>query len=250
MLSHPQTTKHVVESKTPQSHSHLLISENLNSNNHLRTPALPTYIWTKDPSTVIQLSPNTSVTILAPGAFLELPTMYQSITSSTPPTTVDTVEESLSLHLLPFRTIVIVSENHRSSRLLPGPPGQGVVMMPSHLFNQGCHTPISLLPMTFCLRVHHCQRHSLLTRTNTSITTHPTNLRSATARGTIGHTRGRTIPWNEMSPTTMSPLPPTSTPYPFHLPGLRDLHPFKRRTFLAAPNEEFITIRGWALRRT
>jgi len=155
----------------------------------------------------------------------------------------DNVGEFLPLLVLHFRTIVIVTENHRSNPHPPDPPGQGVPMIPPHPSNQGCRTPISLLLMISHLQVLHNLRHNLLTRTNTFITTHPTNLRSV--RETVEHTRGHTILWNEMSPTTMSPPPPINFPYPSHPPGLRDLHPFKRRPFPSVRSgRDFIITRG------
>lgn len=253
VLFHPPTTKPVAGSKTRLYLFPLPITETLNSNNRPRAPVPPTHIRTKDPLTVIQLSQNTSVTILAPEVFLERPTTYQSITNLIPPATADSVGELFPLLLaLPFRTIVIANENHRSSRRLPDPPDQGVHMIPSHLFNKGCHTPITLLQTISRLPVRHSRRHNLLTRTNTSTTIYPTNLRSATARETVDHSRGRTIPWNETNPITMSPLPPT-TPCPSQFLGPRDLHPFKHRPFLAARSEigrGFIIISDSALRRT
>ena len=123
-------------------------------------------------------------------------------------------------------------------------------MMPPYLFNKACHTPINLLPTISSPQARRNHYHNLPTKTNTSITTYPTNLRSATARGTVDHTQGRTIPWSEMSRIT---LPPTHTPSPFHLPGLRDPLRFKRRPFPAAQSEierEFTITRGSAPRRT
>ena len=200
---------------------------------------------------VIQSSLNTFATILALEVFLERPTTCPSTTNPIPLPMVDSVGGSLPLLLAPhFRTIVIVTGSHKSSRRLPDPSGQEVAMIPSHLFNKPCHTPISLLPTISSLQVRRSRYHNLPTRTNTSITTYRTNLRSATARGTVDHTRGRTIPWNEMSPIT---LPPTPIPSPSHLPGLRDLHQFKHRPFPVARSEierEFTITRGSALRRT
>ena len=251
MSSRPPTTKRVAGSKTHLFHSPLPITEILSNSNHLRIPAPPTYTRTKDPSTAIQLSPNTFVTILAPEVFLEPPTIRQSISNPIPLAMVDSVGESLPLRLvLPFLMIVIGSEKCKSNHLPPDLPGQGVAMMPSHLSNQDRHTPISLLQMISRLQVHRNRRHNLPIRINISITLYPLNLRNTTATETVNHTRGRTIPYNEMSPITMSPLSPTSTRYLFHLPGLRDLHPSKHSPFLVARNEEFIITRGWVPRRT
>ena len=200
---------------------------------------------------MIQPSPNTFGTILAPEVFLERPTTRRSTTNPIPLPMVDSVGESLLLLLvLHFRTIVIVTGNYKSSRRLPDPPGQEVATMPSHLFNKACHTPINLLPTISSLQVRRSHYLNPPTKTNTFITTCPTNLRSVTARGTVDHTRGRTIPWNEMNPIT---LPPTHTPSPSHLPGLRELHQFKHRPFPAGRSEierEFTITRGSALRRT
>ena len=251
MPSHPPTKKHVAESKTRLSHSLLLTTETFNSNNHPRIHVRPTHIRTRDPSTVIQSSPNTFATILAPEVFLERPITWLSTTNHTPLPTVDSVGEFLPLPLvLHFRTIVIVTGSHKSSHHLPDPPGQEVVMMLSHLFNKACRTHTSLLPTICSPQVRRSHYRNPLTRTNTSITTSPTNLRSATGRGMVDHTQGRTIPWNEMSPIT---LPLTRTLSPSHLPGLRDLHRFKHRPFPVARSEierEFTITRGSALRRT
>ena len=241
--SHPPTTKHVAESKTRLFPSPL-ISENSNSSNNLITPALPTHTRTKDPLTAIQLLLNTFETILAPEVFLERPTVPQSFTNLFPPATAGSVGESLPLCLvLPFPTIAIVSEIHKFNRPLPDLPGQGVPMMPFPLFNQGCHTPISLLLTTSHLQAPYSHSHSLFTRNSTSATTHPTNLQSGIARGTIDHTRGHMTLWSETNLIIMLRLLPTNTPYRFRLPGLRDPHRSKHRAFLAAKSEDFIITR-------
>ena len=238
------TTKHVAGSKTRLFHSPLPTTENLNYTNQLITPVPPTHSRTKDPLTAIQLLLNTFETILAPGAFLERPTILQLIMNPIPPPTAGSVGESRPLRLLlPFRTI---------NRHLLGLPGQEVPMTPSPLSNQRCHTPISLLLMTSRLQVrhNHNHNHNPLSRNNTSATTRPMNLRSGTVTGTVDHTRGRTTLWSEMSLTTTLRLPPTNTPYQFHLPGHRDRRRSKRRVFLVVRNEEFTTIRGSVPRRT
>lgn len=236
------TTKHVAGSKTRLFHSPLPITENPNYTNQLITPVPPTHFRTKDPLTAIRLLLNTLETIPAPGAFLERPTILQLTMNPIPPPTVGSVGESRPLRLLlPFRTI-----NRRPLDLL----GQGVPMTPFPLSNQRCHTPISLLLMTSRLQVRHNRNHNPLSRNNTSATTHPMNLRSGIVRGTVDHTQGRTTLWSEMSLTTTPRLPPTNTPYQFHLPGHRDQHRSKRRVFLVVRNEEFTTIRGSVPRRT
>lgn len=247
--------KHVVESQTHLFRSPPPITGNFNSSNHPTTPARPTHIRTKEPSTAILLLRNIFVTILALEVFLERPTTYRSATNFTHPAMVDSVGESLPLRLAlpPFHTIVIASENHKSSHL-PDLPGQEVPMIPVRLSNQGCHIPTNLPPTISRLRVCRRHRHSPPTRTNTSITTYPTNPRSATARETVDHIQGgRTILWNETSPTTMSPPRLINSPHPSHLPGPRDLHPSKHRAFPVARIEtgrEFIITRGSAPRRT
>ena len=249
----PPTTKHVAGFKTRLFLSPLPIPETFNSNNRLRTPARPTHIRTKDPSTVIQLWQNIFATILALEVFLERPTISQPTTNSIPPAMVDSVGGSFPLLLaLPFRTIVIVSESYKSNRRLPDLPGQGVPMIPPHLSNQGYHTPISLLLTISRTRGRHSRRRNLLTRTNTPTTIYPTNPQNATVRGTLDHTRGHTIPRNEMSPIITVLLSPI-TPSLSHLPGLRDPHPFKPRPSPAARTEterDSTITRGWALRRT
>ena len=242
--SHPLTTKRVAGSKTHLFHSPLPTSENPINNNHLITPVLTTHTRTNDPSTAIQLSLNTFETILAPEVSLERPTTRQSTTNPIPPATVGSVGEYLPLRLvLPFRTIVIVSGSRPFNHRLPDLPGQGVPMMPFPLFNQGCRTPINFLPTISHLRVRHNRSRNPFTRNNTFVTTHPTSLWTATARGTVGRTRGRMTLWSETN-LTITRLPHTNTPYNFHLPGLRDLRQSKRRAFLPARSEEFITIRG------
>jgi hypothetical protein len=166
----PPTTKHVAGSKTRPFHCLLPITENLNSSNQLITPAPPIHIRTKDRSTAIRSLMSTFGIILAPGDFLEHPTIHQLITNLILPATAGIVGESLPLRLaLPFLTIAI----HKFSRRLHGLPGQGVPMTPLPLFKRGCHTPISLLLMIFRLRVPH--NHRPLIRNNTSITTPRTN---------------------------------------------------------------------------
>lgn len=236
------TTKHVAGSKTRLFHSPLPTIENPSCTNQLITPVPPTHSRTKDLLTAIQLLLNIFETILAPGAFLERPIILQLITNPIPPPTAGSVGESRPLRLLlPFRTI---------NRHLLGLPGQEVPMTPFPLSNQRCHTPISLLLMKSRLQVRHNRNHNPLSRNNTSATTHPMNLRSGTVRRTVDHTRGRTTLWSEMSLTTTLRLPPTSTPYQFHLPGHQDQRRSKRRVFLVARNEEFTTIRGSVPRRT
>src|SRR5258705_316653 len=122
--------------------------------------------------------------------------------------------------------------------------------MPPLLSNQGCHTPINPLPMIFHLRAPHSRNRNLPTRTNTPITTCPTNLRSAIAREMVGCIRDLTILSKEMNPITMFPLPPTNTLYPSHHRDLQDPHPFRPRASPAARNEEFTTTRGSARGRT
>ena len=244
MPFHPLTTKHVAGSKTRLLRSLFPTTENP-SNHHFKTPAPPTCIQTKDPSTAIQLLLNTFATILAPEVFPEHPTIYQSITNLILPAMVDSVGESLLLPVLPFHTIAIVNENHKSSRRLPGLPGREVAMT-LHLFTRRYHIPISPLPTIFPLQVRHSCHSNLLTRTNTSITIHPTNPQSATVRETADHTQGRTILWNGMNPTIISPPPPISI-YRSHLPGLRVQHRSKHRPSLEARSEserECITTRG------
>lgn len=122
-------------------------------------------------------------------------------------------------------------------------------MMLSHPFNQGCRTPISLLPMTSRPLVRHSLRHNLLTQTSTSTITHRMNPRNATGRETADHTQGLTILWNEMTLIITFPLPPIHTPYPFRPQGLQDLHLSKRRAFPVAKIEDLTTTRGWVLQR-
>ena len=104
-------------------------------------------------------------------------------------------------------------------------------MMLFPLFNRGYHILINLLQTISHLQV----RHSPLIRTNTPITTHPTNLQSATVTETADHTRGLTTLWNGMNSITMFPPPPTITPSPFHLRDPRDPPPFKHNLFQAVP---------------
>lgn len=249
--SHPLKTRHVVAFKTHLFHSPTHILENPNNNNRLRVLVLLRYIQTIDPSTVIQLWLNTSATI--PDLVVSLGRLitHQSITNPIPPAMVDSVGPSLPPYLVlpPFRMIVtvIASGKHKSRHRPPDPLGQGVHTMASLLFNQVCHTPINPLLTTSRFRLR--RRRSLLTRTNITTITHPTNLRSATARERVDPTRGLTIPSSETTFIITFPPPPTNTPYLFRLRGLLDLRPFKHKPSPAA-RTDFIITRGLDLQPT
>jgi hypothetical protein len=124
-------------------------------------------------------------------------------------------------------------------------------MMQSPLFSQDYRTPINLLPAIFRRQVHRSRHRNPPIRTNITTTTHPTNLRSVTAREMVDRTRGLTILWSETTPITMYLLLHISTPYPSRPRGLRDLYLSKRRAFLVARiGDIIIIIRGSAPRRT
>lgn len=194
--SHPQKTRHVVAFKTLLSHSPTHTFENPNNSSHLRVLALLKCSQTTGPSTVIQLWPNTSAIILDPVVFPEPLIIHQSITNPIPPAMVDSVGPSLPLYLVlpPFRMIVIAiaSGKHKSRRHPLDLLGQGVHMMAFPLSSQGHHTPTNPPLTTFHLRVR--RSRSLLTRTNTTTITRPTNPRSATAREMADLTQDLTIP--------------------------------------------------------